>query len=338
MASKKGSSAAAAVAPIVKGIKIQVYQGAASRGTWTFSGNDYKNKTEITLQDLKNAINADAKSFMGNPETKDFRTTRDGEPMEDTHVFNASCNVYVKNKEGAQSAKESKAPAAPALKVKNANKSDADAPVSISLDRTHNKVIVEMGSAELAETYFNSLLEKHNMKEAVQSATEQQLKQLATLTGTSVKDLADRLGMTITEGSPTAAAKPKAAPAVSKPKAAPAASSAAAAAAAEPDEEEEEEGEDDGQEEGEEGEDDGQEEGEEEEEEPPVVGEEEEPEPVVVKKKVSTKQPQVKTVGPYKIVATVDADQQEEEETLDESDIVPKYEPPVRKSDKKGKK
>ena len=85
----------------------------------------------------------------------------------------------------------------------------------------------------------------------------------------------------------------------------------------------------------------GEDDGQEEEEEPPVEEEEEEaeePEPVVVKKKVSTKQPQAKTVGPYKIVATVDADQQEEEETLDESDIVPKYEPPVRKSDKKGKK
>ena len=186
--------------PSSSAVKVQVYQGATARGLWIF------NTTTTTLAMLKESIKNGPQKFQGSPDTKEFRLTRDGECLEDDHVIGKSCNIYAKEKEGKS--KETKsAPAAPLLKVKNpAKEKDANSPVSIALDRSHNKVIVELGSEEAATQFFNNMLEAHNMKAAVQSATELQLKQLATLTGTSVKDLANRLGMTIPEASAAAAA------------------------------------------------------------------------------------------------------------------------------------
>jgi hypothetical protein len=242
--------------PSSSAVKVQVYQGATARGLWIF------NTTTTTLAMLKESIKNGPQKFQGSPDTKEFRLTRDGECLEDDHVLAKTCNLYAKEKEGKS--KETKsAPAAPLLKVKNpAKEKDANSPVSIALDRSHNKVIVELGSEEAATQFFNNMLEAHNMKAAVQSATELQLKQLATLTGTSVKDLANRLGMTIPEASSAAAAAkpdeddeadPLVEPAKVKksvkqaaPKPAPKPAPSAAAAAAAADEEEGEEDEDEG--------------------------------------------------------------------------------------------
>ena len=256
MAPKPSSAAAAAK----KTVKVQVYQGATARGSWSFDG-------ATTLSELKECVKKGPQNFQGNPDTKEFRLARDGPVLEDDHVLEKSCNLYAKSKEG---------------KSKEGKSKDSGAAISNenhAIDLKGRQVVVTWVDAKAALSAFTTLgvalgfseesLEEHGrqVQKAQKEKQKQELmKKLQELN--SDDDEADpvvepaKVKKTTKSAAPKPAAKPdedegeddpvveakvkksvkQAAP---KPAPKPVASAAAAAAAA-ADEEEEEEEEDEG--------------------------------------------------------------------------------------------